>query len=158
MGNIYHHLKSEFGDYIHQMVQSGSHCGHSKALQVMQKSCSTTAISKDSRSRQIYPAGAHNEFVFVGRLDNLAMSFCSTRALVDAFPDEASLKGEAAVKAVALFDHEEVGSSSAQGAAPSHPLLLSFPRKWASLDVWRQKGSYLPRGTTAQDEARLRRR
>ena len=61
------------------------------------------------------PAGAHDEFVFVGRLDNLAMSFCGTRALVDAFPDEASLKGEAAVKAVALFDHEEDGSSSAQG-------------------------------------------
>ena len=54
------------------------------------------------------------------------MSFCSTRALVDAFPDEASLKGEAAVKAVALFDHEEVGSSSAQGAAP---LPLLFPQQ-----------------------------
>ncbi len=53
----------------------------------------------------------------MGRLDNLAMSFCSTQALVDAFPDAASLHGEAAVKAVALFDHEEVGSSSAQGAA-----------------------------------------
>lgn len=53
--------------------------------------------------------------MFVGRLDNLEMSYCAARALVDAFPDEASLQGEAAVKAVALFDHEEVGSSSAQG-------------------------------------------
>lgn len=44
------------------------------------------------------------------------MSFCGLRALVDAFPDADSLRGEAAVKAVALFDHEEVGSSSAQGA------------------------------------------
>ena len=43
------------------------------------------------------------------------MSFCSTQALIDAFPNEASLTGEEAVKAVALFDHEEVGSSSAQG-------------------------------------------
>lgn len=60
-------------------------------------------------------AGAREEFIFVGRLDNLAMSYCSLRALIDAFPDEASLKDEAAVKAVALFDHEEVGSSSAQG-------------------------------------------
>jgi len=63
------------------------------------------------------PAGAHDEFVFVGRLDNLAMSFCSIQALVDAFLDAASLEGEAAVKAVALFDHEEVGSASAQGGA-----------------------------------------
>ena len=73
--------------------------------------CPMTAMRGRAR-----PAGAHDEFVFVGRLDNLAMSFCSTRALVDAFPDAASLAGEAAVKAVALFDHEEVGSASAQGA------------------------------------------
>ncbi|KAK9824222.1 hypothetical protein WJX72_008629 [[Myrmecia] bisecta] len=60
--------------------------------------------------------GAEDEFVFVGRLDNLAMSFCSVRALADTYPDEASLANEAAVKAIALFDHEEVGSASAQGA------------------------------------------
>ena len=37
------------------------------------------------------------------------------QALIDACGDEA-LEHEAAVKAVALFDHEECGSSSAQGA------------------------------------------
>lgn len=51
----------------------------------------------------------------MGRLDNLAMSYCAARALVDSFPDETSLQGQDAVKAVALFDHEEVGSASAQG-------------------------------------------
>ena len=64
--------------------------------------------------------GVHGEFVFVGRLDNLAMSYCATAALVDAFgageDGDARLAGETAVKAVALFDHEEVGSASAQGA------------------------------------------
>ena len=43
------------------------------------------------------------------------MSYCSTRALIDAFPDESSLSSQSDVKAVVLFDHEEVGSSSAQG-------------------------------------------
>ena len=65
--------------------------------------------------------GADEEFVFVGRLDNLAMSYCATAALVDAFGEKSPggaerLSNETAVKAVALFDHEEVGSSSAQGA------------------------------------------
>jgi len=65
--------------------------------------------------------GAEEEFVFVGRLDNLAMSYCATTALIDAFGENSAggserLADESAVKAVALFDHEEVGSSSAQGA------------------------------------------
>lgn len=57
--------------------------------------------------------------MFVGRLDNLAMSYCAVRALTDAFPDGAALEGQDSVKAVALFDHEEVGSSSAQGMITS---------------------------------------
>ena len=67
-------------------------------------------------------AGANHEFVWVGRLDNLAMSYCATAALAAAFPDEASLAGHDAVKAVALFDHEEVGSSSAQGESSDESL------------------------------------
>ena len=53
------------------------------------------------------------------------MSYCSLKALMDAFPDETSLAGHDTVKAVALFDHEEVGSSSAQGRQAQkelHPL------------------------------------
>ena len=62
--------------------------------------------------------GAYNEFVFVGRLDNLAMTYVAVTALIDAFGTGAgdALDKEPAVAAVALFDHEEVGSASAQGA------------------------------------------
>lgn len=61
-------------------------------------------------------AGAAKEFIFSGRLDNLCMSFCSLKALIDATSSDSNLEDESGVRLVALFDHEEVGSDSAQGA------------------------------------------
>lgn len=61
-------------------------------------------------------AGAAKEFVFSGRLDNLCMSFCSLKALIDATSSDRSLEEEPGIRMVALFDHEECGSNSAQGA------------------------------------------
>ena len=60
-------------------------------------------------------AGLEEEFVFVGRLDNLGMSYLSLQALIDSTSRPEALAEETAVRAVALFDHEEVGSASAQG-------------------------------------------
>ncbi|KAI8019027.1 putative aspartyl aminopeptidase [Camellia lanceoleosa] len=67
-------------------------------------------------------AGATKEFIFSGRLDNLCSSFCSLKALIDATSSESCLEDEAGVKMVALFDHEEIGSNSAQGAGS--PVML----------------------------------
>jgi aspartyl aminopeptidase len=54
--------------------------------------------------------GSDDEFVFSGRLDNLAMS----HAILDSFCSEGA--GHGAIQVAALFDNEEVGSTSAQGA------------------------------------------
>jgi aspartyl aminopeptidase len=69
--------------------------------------------------------GAFNEFIAAPRQDNLMMSFCSLQALLAA--DDETAATEPTVRMAALFDHEEVGSQSATGAA-SHIMLSTLTR------------------------------
>lgn len=57
--------------------------------------------------------GAFNEFVYSPRLDNLEMSFCSIKSLVNTAD---KLADEPNIRLVALFDNEEIGSTTAHGA------------------------------------------
>jgi aspartyl aminopeptidase len=54
--------------------------------------------------------GVRDEYVFAGRLDNLAMCHAATSALTTAPPAPQLTRG------LVLYDHEECGSQSAQGA------------------------------------------
>lgn len=66
--------------------------------------------------------GLDGEFLFSGRLDNLAMCHASVQALIHSAE---VVKEGAPVQLIALFDHEEVGSNTSSGAgAPLLPMVL----------------------------------
>jgi aspartyl aminopeptidase len=60
--------------------------------------------------------GLNEELIFSPRLDNLEMCYCSTVALIKSLEPPDSLKGESSIRLIALFDDEEIGSETAQGA------------------------------------------
>jgi aspartyl aminopeptidase len=72
--------------------------------------------------------GRNEEFIFSARLDNLAMCYVALQALLAAVPAKGT------IPMIALFDHEEVGSESASGAASAFlPRVLErlFPTREA---------------------------
>ena len=62
--------------------------------------------------------GLANEFLWAARLDDLAMCHAALRALLAFAAD--SLRTAPVTAVAALFDHEEVGSQSAQGAGGAY--------------------------------------
>jgi aspartyl aminopeptidase len=62
--------------------------------------------------------GLKDEFIFSPRLDNQVTCYCATQALVNSTSD-AQLANNSGIQLVSLFDHEEIGSLSAQGADSS---------------------------------------
>ncbi|KAJ5594100.1 Aspartyl aminopeptidase [Penicillium hispanicum] len=60
--------------------------------------------------------GMNEEFIFSPRLDNLNSSYCATISLIESCAEQSALDNESAIRLIALFDHEEIGSRTAQGA------------------------------------------
>ena len=57
--------------------------------------------------------GLHKEFISSPRIDNMTSSICAAHAL----SERADQVTEKTIEMIILYDHEEVGSESAQGAA-----------------------------------------
>ena len=79
--------------------------------------------------------GANDEFIFSARLDNLNMSFCAIKGLVDSLD---TLQDERTIRVVGLFDDEEVGSLTAHGANSN--LLENTLKRLASISF----GTFAP--------------
>ncbi|KAF2234059.1 aspartyl aminopeptidase [Viridothelium virens] len=75
--------------------------------------------------------GLNDELIFSARLDNLEMSYCSAIGLIESLGT--SLGNDSTVRLIALFDHEEIGSTSAQGAAST--LLPAVIKRLCTLET-----------------------
>lgn len=61
--------------------------------------------------------GINNELIFSARLDNLEMTYCGVMGLIESLQSPSALEHESCIRLVTCFDHEEIGSTTAQGAA-----------------------------------------
>ena len=57
--------------------------------------------------------GVHSEFVHSARLDNLASCFIAVQALVECVQQDGFIENDEDISMVVLYDHEEIGSTSA---------------------------------------------
>ena len=57
--------------------------------------------------------GVHSEFVHSARLDNLASCFIAVQALVECVQKDGFIENDEDISMVVLYDHEEIGSTSA---------------------------------------------
>ena len=67
-------------------------------------------------TQQACVGGLNEELMFSPRLDNLEMSYCSAIGLINSVHSPSSLDTETTIRLISLFDHEEIGSETAQGA------------------------------------------
>jgi aspartyl aminopeptidase len=61
--------------------------------------------------------GLNDELIFSARLDNQEMTYCSVMGLIESLKNPSALDEETTIRLVTCFDHEEIGSTTAQGAA-----------------------------------------
>lgn len=60
--------------------------------------------------------GINDELIFSARLDNLGMTYCAVEGLIQSVASPSALQNDHTIRLIACFDHEEIGSQSAQGA------------------------------------------
>lgn len=77
--------------------------------------------------------GVYDEFIFGARLDNQVGAYCSIEGLIQS-SEMVSLEKDQVIRIAAIYDHEEVGSESAQGAASA--LNEQIMRRLSSADTF----------------------
>lgn len=77
--------------------------------------------------------GMNDEFIYSARLDNLCSSYSSVQGLIESFDQGSTFENDESIRMISLFDHEEIGSASAQGADSN--LLLAVMSRLASLEI-----------------------
>jgi aspartyl aminopeptidase len=83
--------------------------------------------------------GINNELIFSARLDNLGMTYCAVEGLIGSLEDPEALDDESNIRLITCFDHEEIGSTSAHGAASN--LLPAVLKRLAVLPSHHDSGS-----------------
>lgn len=83
--------------------------------------------------------GINNELIFAARLDNLGMTYCAIEGLIESVSSVSALEKESSIRLTACFDHEEIGSTSAQGAASN--LLPAVLRRLSVVPAYNEADS-----------------
>lgn len=89
--------------------------------------------------------GMNHEFINAPRLDNQMTCFCATTAMINAHASNSTLGESSSIRAIALFDNEEVGSVSTHGAESN--LLASLVKRLSSIKVMSPSSSESGAGT-----------
>lgn len=79
--------------------------------------------------------GLNDEFIFSGRLDNLTSCYCAIQAILETNSSDH-------IQMISLFDHEEIGSVSAQGAESS--FLPDVLERISRIDIEKVESSFVP--------------
>lgn len=92
--------------------------------------------------------GINDEFVYSARLDNLGMTYCAVEGLIQSLSSPSALKNDSTIRLIACFDHEEIGSTSAQGA--NSDMLPAVIRRLSVLSI---PGSSSSRSSDSSDKS-----
>ncbi|CAF4067081.1 unnamed protein product [Rotaria sp. Silwood2] len=104
---------------INKKLTDESKKHHSQLLELIANECDCQAddiINFDLMLADTQPScvgGLKNEFIYSGRLDNQMSAYCAIQGLVNTLD---TLSDETFIRGALLYDNEEIGSETAQGA------------------------------------------
>ena len=116
--------QKDLPDSPFQPLKAAKERHHSALLQLLAEKLKVSFADFDDFELVLYDfdrarrGGLGDELIFAPRLDNLEMTYCAVLGLVESLKSPCTLDSDH-VSLISLFDHEEVGSSSAQGADSS---------------------------------------